>query len=401
MNSLKLHQEQLLDLLSSSLFLKESKETELSLENLNEAKQHAVLSLIDVEMETFPQVYGLRSQLLLNNLRVEYEHAEVHKILTEAGIPYVILKGMASAAFYPEPSLRTMGDVDLLVEKELLCKVDEVLSANGFQAVENNEHEYHTAYHRKNYGSTSIWEVHWKAPGIPVGSEGEKIQTYLSEIIESAEIKEIPEGAYMLPNEFHHGLVMLLHVAGHLINTGIGLRHLCDWAVFVATFSDEEFCSMFEEKLKEVGLWRFAQLLAQLSIKYLGCPQKEWCGKNDEEYLEKMMQDIMDGGNFGEKDANRINQAKLMTNTGKGVDDTSLLKQFFLTMSDKAKRGMPIVTKVPILLPVGWIYVGGRHLLRVMQGRRPSIDVGDMISGATKRKEIYREFRLFESENDI
>lgn len=46
---------------------------------------------------------------------------------------------------------------------------------------------------------------------------------------------------------------MLLHVAGHLINTGIGLRHLCDWAVFVAKFSDEGFCEMFEDKLKAVG----------------------------------------------------------------------------------------------------------------------------------------------------
>ncbi len=398
MNNLTPYQIQLLDLVSSVLFIKENKKIELNLENLREAKQHAVLSLVDVKKEEFPEVYNLRSHLLINNLRVEYEHAEADKILTEAGIPYVILKGMASAAFYPEPSLRTMGDVDLLVEKEMLNKVDEVLFRNGFEVVENNEHEYHVAYHRKKYGSTSIWEVHWKAPGIPVSSEGEKIQAYLSDIIECAEIKKIPEGAYMLPSAFHHGLVMLLHVAGHLINTGIGLRHLCDWAVFVATFSDEEFCSMFEERLKAVGLWKFAQLLAQLSIKYLGCPQKEWCGVSDEEYLDKMMQDIMDGGNFGVKDKNRINQAKLMTNTGKGVDDTSLLKQFFLTMNDKAKRGMPIVAKVPILLPIGWIYVGGRHLLRMMQGRRPSIDVGNMISGATKRKEIYREFRLFEEE---
>ena len=191
---------------------------------------------------------------------------------------------------------------------------------------------------------------------------------------------------------------MLLHVAGHLISTGIGLRHLCDWAVFVAKFSDEEFCEMFEDKLKAVGLWRFAQLLTQLSVKYLHCPAKEWCGVGDDDYLEMMMVDIMNGGNFGVKDKNRINQAKLMTNTGKGVDATSLLKQLFLTMNEKARRGMPITAKVPFLLPVGWMYVGGRHLVRIMQRRRPTIDVKDMIAGAAERKEIYKEFRLFEAE---
>ena len=218
------------------------------------------------------------------------------------------------------------------------------------------------------------------------------------DIITRAERGTASEGEYMVPTAFHHGLVMLLHVAGHLINTGIGLRHLCDWAVFVAKFSDEEFCEMFEDKLKAVGLWRFAQLLTQLSVKYLHCPAKEWCGAGDDDYLEMMMVDIMNGGNFGVKDKNRINQAKLMTNTGKGVDDTSLLKQLFLTMNEKARRGMPITAKVPFLLPVGWMYVGGRHLVRIMQRRRPTIDVKEMIAGAAERKEIYKEFRLFEAE---
>ena len=107
----------------------------------------------------------------------------------------------------------------------------------------------------------------------------------------------------------------------------------------------------------------------------------------------------MNGGNFGTKDRNRINQAKLMTDTGKGkVDDTSLWKQFFHTMNDKARRGMPITKRLPILLPIGWIYVGGRHFVRIKQGKRPTVDVKNMISGATQRKEIYKEFRLFEEE---
>lgn len=53
---------------------------------------------------------------------------------------------------------------------------------------------------------------------------------------------------------------------------------------------------------------------------------------------------------------------------------------------------------VPFLLPVGWLYVGGRHLVRIMQRRRPTIDVKDMIAGAVERKEMYKEFRLFEAE---
>lgn len=398
MKKLKTHQMQLLDLVSFALFSQGNCDTSVTPEVLREANQQAVLTLMKVEKETSPDFYLLHAQTLVNNVRIDYEHAEAHRMMMKADIPYVILKGSVSASYYPEPLFRTMGDVDLLVVKSHLLKVDAVLRENGFCPVEKNDVEYHLAYHRRTYGATSTWEVHWKPTGVPTGETGRKIERYLKDIIACAECNNVSEGEYMVPSAFHHGLVMLLHVAEHLINTGIGLRHLCDWAVFVAKFSDEEFCEMFEDKLKEVGLWRFAQLLTQLSVKYLHCPAKEWCGSGDDDYLEMMMVDIMNGGNFGVKDKNRINQAKLMTNTGKGVDDTSLLKQLFLTMNQKARLGMPITAKVPILLPIGWLYVGGRHLVRIKQKKRPTIDVKDMIAGATERKKIYREFKLFEVE---
>ena len=399
MTNLKPYQMQLLDSVSFALFGGEKIKLPITTEVLREANEQAVLTLLNVTKENSPDFFLIYAQTLVNNVRNDYEHSEIHRLMMRAGIPYVILKGSASASYYPEPMLRTMGDVDILIASSNLPKADAILRENGFEPVEKNEHGIHLEYHRKLYGVTSIWEMHWSAPGIPKGKIGEQIQGYLSDIITSAERHNVAEGEYMLPSPFHHGLVMLLHVAGHLINTGVGLRHLCDWAVFVAKFSDDEFCVLFEEKLRAIGMWRFAQLLTQLSIKYLRCPMNEWCGHADDVYLETLMSDIMNGGNFGVKDSNRINQAKLITDSGKGkVDDTGLLKQLFLTMNEKARCGMPITAKLPLLIPIGWLYVGGRHLLRIVQGRRPGIDVKDMISGATERREIYKEFRLFEIE---
>ena len=242
--------------------------------------------------------------------------------------------------------------------------------------------------------------MHWKPNGIPKDEYGELTKQYLTNIVETAIPCTIQGSECLVPSPFHHGLIMLLHTASHLINTGIGLRHLCDWAVFVDEFSDEEFKEMFEEKLKTIGMWRFAQILTQLSIVYLGMPSKEWCGSSEQKYLETLMCDIFKSGNFGIKDSNRINQAKLITNAHKAsVDETSLLKQFIRTMNEKAKIAMPIIKRVSILLPLGWIYVGVRHLIRIQKGIRPKIDVNDMVKGATERREIYKEFRLFEHED--
>ena len=397
MNNLKSYQMQLLDLVSFALFGDEKYKTTITSEILMEANAHAVLTLLSVEREKFPEAYIAHAQTLVNNVRVDYEHSEAHRLMSQAKIPYVILKGSASASYYPEVLFRTMGDVDILIEKSNLPKVDAILCENGFSQIKDNVHECHLAYYKTVYGTTSTWEVHWKPVGIPQSEVGLIIEDYLKDIITTAELYSASEGQIYIPSDFYHGLTMLLHVAEHLTTTGIGLRHLCDWAVFVAKFSDAEFCEVFETKLKSVGLWRFAQLLTQVSVKYLHCPAKHWCGAGDDEYLSRLIADIMNSGNFGRKDANRINQLKLMPNMKSGKEeDVSLLKQFFLTMNEKARRGMPITAKIPLLLPVGWIYVGGRHLIRIKQKKRPAIDVKNMISGAAERKEIYKEFRLFE-----
>lgn len=381
------------------------KKKDLSAE-LKEASVQAVFSLVYSVLKkhgiTLPDFEKNFLKTVANNIRVGHDHAELHELLSSNNIPYVAMKGSASAMYYQEPLLRTMGDVDFLVSQSDLERAGTLLKQAGFRPVEKNEHECHIAYHRRMNGIRSIWEMHWSPSGIPEGEVGELTREYLSDIVETAVMCTTSGSECLIPSPFHHGLIMLLHTAGHLINTGIGLRHLCDWAVFVDKFSDEEFKELFEEKLKSIGMWRFAQILTQLSIAYLGMSPKQWCDLDVEpEYLEMLMSDIFKGGNFGVKDSNRINQAKLITNSHKAsVDDTGLLKQLIHTMNEKAKIAMPIIKKVPVLLPVGWIYAGGRHLLRIRRGSRPKIDVSDMVRGATERRELYKEFRLFQPEGD-
>ena len=358
---------------------------------------HSVLKKHGISSVSYESAYF---QKVASNMRVMHEHQELHHLLSANHIPYVVMKGSTSAMYYPEPFLRAMGDVDFLVRESDLAQAGQILEQAGFVPTEDNEHECHIAYHRNKNGVRSIWEMHWAPGGIPDGVAGELTRQYLADIMETAVPCTIKGSECMVPSPFHHGLIMLLHTASHLINTGVGLRHLCDWAVFADKFSDEEICELFEEKLQAIGMWRFAQILTQLSIRYLGMPSKGWCGHSDEEYLESLMCDIFKGGNFGIKDSNRINQAKLITNSHKAsVDETHLLIQLFRTMNEKARIAMPIVKKVPVLLPIGWIYAGGRHLVRIQNGTRPKIDVNDMVKGATERREIYKEFRLFERED--
>ena len=397
------NQRLILKLLAKALFNKQIKLPENIEWNgiCKESISQSVLPLIyAVLVEVMPLEEKAKWQrliyrMLANNVQVLFEHKQVHEIFTREKIPYVIIKGACSAKYYSEPKLRMMGDVDFVVKEKDLTRAGDVLKKEGFIWTEDKEHPAHHVY----FKDRSTWEMHWTMSGIPTGENGKNARKFFDEIIETS---VYDSNGYNIPDEFHHGLVMLIHTARHLVNTGIGVRHLCDWAVFAEKFDDNEFKDIFEEKLKVCGLWRFAQLLTQISIKYLGMSEKAWAMEDvDEEYLISLMSDIFSGGNFGRKDLERINQAKLFTNQRSGtVSEEGFIRQGVTAMNERALRAMPIVKRIPVLVPFSWLYVGIRHLRRIRRGLRPSIHIDKMLEGASERRSIYKEFHLFEESEE-
>ena len=191
---------------------------------------------------------------------------------------------------------------------------------------------------------------------------------------------------------------MLLHVISHMTKEGIGLRHLCDWAVFVQKISDAEFKELFEEKLKYFGLWRFAQILTLVSEKYLGIDRNAWAQNPeiDGEQLENLMSDILNGGNFGKKDLNRYREIKYISNQdSKTVDSKNIYSQLMTTLNQKVCSDYPTINKHKILLPIGWIAESGKYLGLLLTGKRKSKNTSAMLNEAVKRKEIYSQMELF------
>ena len=374
-------------------------------ELVEEAREQAVLPLVmraagsRIPAEILPGLQAQFDSLVFHNMSLEWEHVALHQFLEQGGIPYVIMKGSASAAYYPDPMLRMMGDVDVLVGEEHLARVTEILQKEGFKIEDVSAID--TSFYRRDPGQEPVEiEVHRRPNGIPATPAGELIGAYLADSVSTAVLRETENGSYMVPDRFHHGLMLLLHTANHMINTGIGLRHLCDWAVFVDQFTPDAFCELFREKLESVGLWKFTGILTALCGEMLGGREQPWarevCGKK---LLKSLCEDIFAGGNFGQKDSQRINQAKLYTNKGKAtVNDTGIVKQLALTLNEKARIAMPLTRKSPLLLPAGWIYVSARHLWRMGKGRRPSIRLSKTIDGAKQRRDIYRQLHLFETE---
>ena len=326
------------------------------------------------------------------NMDILLQHQYLHELMTKAGIPYVVLKGAASAYYYPLPHQRMMGDVDFLVAGDDVERAAELLKAEGFTPSDDH-HGFHIAFHKERMN----FELHFDPPGVPSGEVGGIIREYCADIISAAKTVKSGMTTFQNPEPFHHGLVMLLHMKNHLLAEGIGLRHLCDWAVFVDRFSDSEFRALYEEKLKRVGLWHFAEVISLSAHLAIGLPYREFMG-DDRDLAWGLLLDIITGGNFGRKDQSRAGEAMFISNYGEDGVPRSRIVRLVSAANRIVYQHWPVTQRVKLLLPFGWLYWGGLRLVREIAGTREPMQFAKAYRDAQPRTELYRRLQLFETE---
>ena len=360
-----------------------------------EAHQQTVFltALRNADADVFPPELldeirqGVRLRIT-KNVRLANAHASLSAMLEQAGIGHVLIKGHVSALWYPEPELRQLGDVDFYVDQKDVSRTKALLAREGFTA-EKTSHRFHYVFSKDGLR----YELHFSVPGIPEGAAGERCREYFRDMIARSAVRHTPFGDMRLPSAFHHGLILLLHAAHHLTNSGIGLRHLCDWAVFADTVPPAEFREMYEKCLHTLGLWRFACCLTDICVRYLHMEPKAWAADPDRALGDDLLADFFASGNFGQKDVVRTRQAYLITS---GQAHHSKLRQFFSVLLDMIYQKWPLSKKIKLLVPFGWAFYALRYLFRRLAGKRPKLYVRAAVRGADARIALYDKLRLFD-----
>ena len=389
---LREHEKILLDMLANNLF-GAGRKVDLNEDNLDAVWSEAYVQAVTLiafqhvndkllKEKRFLYISSLLTQYLTDNTRVDYEHVRICRTMKKAGIPCTILKGFASALYYPDPLSRSRGDVDFLVSTDDFEKADRILTADGYKPSDKS-HDVHNVY----FSDTCRCEMHYQPSGIPQGKAGEQIKTLLSDLLEKSESVCTELGEITVPSAYHHGLVILLHICHHLTGDGLGLRHLCDWAVFLNTLGEARFLETFERTLKGIGLWTF------ICCKYLGLPEFNFAENADEKLADTVLLDILTGGNFGQKSADRSHESLLLSS--KNADNVPMLKQLFISANRIVYNNWDVAKRFKFLLPFGWIFFGGRYILRSLLGKRPKIRPQKIAREAAERQKVYEMLRLF------
>ena len=284
-------------------------------------------------------------------IRVMHGQKQLLELLDQHNIPCVILKGAAAAMYYPHPTLRSMGDVDFLVNREDLERAAEVLETNGY----NLTHAKNDKHHHYGYAKGGIsFELHWRL-GI-VNENDKALVHFFEEGIENREWRDIDGFRFPVLPPVLNGMVLLFHINQHL-RGGLGLRQIIDWMLYVSKVSPAQW-SELREQLHMVGLEKLALTVTAMCEKYLGLSQPFPLYESadiDETVVDSLMEMILVKGNFGVK-------AGVEGKTEGFFTSSKSLRGVYSRLQSGGLSNWKAVIKHPYLRPFAWIYQAFRIL---------------------------------------
>ena len=327
------------------------------------------------------------------NLQVEFSQAELVSVLEQKGYPYVILKGEASASYYPVPELRQLGDVDFMVAEGYVQPVMEAMKALGYECQWQD-------HHWMMEKGRSRLEMHLEPSGIPEKTGRSEIMEYFRTIY--ARSREVTDGSgvFRIAGDAHHGLILILHMLHHTVEEGLGLRHIMDWACYVRATAGETFWhDSLLPLLRQIGLFRFTAVMTKICAMYFGIVCPAWAEDAEEELCRQMMEDILAGGNFGQKDSARARAGNMIPNWEENDKKTGKIPLLYRTLRKSVLRKHPRWAKKPVRLFMAMTCKAIRYVALYLVGKRPSLLKA--AARANARRSVYEQLRLFETENTL
>ena len=299
---------------------------------------------------------------LSNDLRAAYEKqfglavyrtaanertlSELCRTLEELGVDFIPLKGSVLRAYYPAPWMRTSCDIDILIKKEDIPRTVEYLENKlGYRKTSRTAHDVSL------YSPSDVHlELHYA-----LVEEGRALGApkLLEQIFDYSTVKEGCRHHRLLTDAMFY-LYHVAHASKHLEAAGSGIRQVVDQYLLDNLSSKD--AKGREELLDLTGLRTVGDTLSKIGIVIFLHEEHSKLSKNLEDYL-------MSSGVYG-----NVRQAITNTYNERGANHRKLryvLHRLFLPYETMC-RIYPVLRKVPVLLPLFYVY---RPIERLLHGR--------------------------------
>lgn len=282
------------------------------------AKKQALLSVLFHGIQRLPKELAPEQKLLMQwmvmaeiirkqNIRLFQDSVKVCKNFENKGFANCILKGQGNALLYPDPYMRTPGDIDIYLaggRKRVMQYINKVCPNQVMR------------YHHVDFPvmKTAI-EVHFTPSYMFFPVHNRRMQKWFGKVmdLQCSNIVTLPDGygEITVPTMSFNVIYILSHLYRHVFTEGIGLRQLLDYYFVVMmwhtdltnlTDSDSADLAALQRELKRLGLWKFAGAVMYVLHEVFGLEEDMMIVPMNEKEGMFLLDEIMRGGNFGQYD---------------------------------------------------------------------------------------------------
>ena len=264
----------------------------VAFESVQRMGQHATIPR-QLKMNWFYKVNQIKTRNMLLNQR----SAELVAMFRQDGFDCCVLKGQGNAMMYPDSYARSSGDIDLQVKggRDLVV-----------QYVKKRFPHTKTAYQHVDYPvfkKVSV-EVHYLPVYLNNPLYNRRLKKWFDDHgddIYGHEV-ELPDdaGRITVPSLRFNIVFQLAHMMHHLLDEGIGLRHMIDYYFLLRKVYEERIpLDDMPHELNRLGLGKFAGAVMFMMHDVLGLEENCLIVPVDKGRGKTLLKEILNGGNFG------------------------------------------------------------------------------------------------------
>ena len=276
------------------------------------------------------------------------------------GLTPLVVKGIVCRDLYPNPDLRTSNDEDLYIPRDQFEKMDKFLQAEGFVREELIEDKVYQEVPYQNPMNGLYFELHMDLFSQESGAYGHFNQLF-EDAFDTCMEAEIQGSKVLTLNPKEHFLYLVCHSLKHFLHSGFGIRQACDLLYFAKKYHDQFDWNEIRDIMKVYHMDAFAMNVLDIGVCYLGFTWDE-IGLSKPSDVEvdctPLLDDMLDGGIFGQNDMNRVHSANITLNAAEheSANAASGILASLFPEKEYIKTTYPYARKYPFLLPAAYLH---------------------------------------------
>lgn len=222
---------------------------------------------------------------------------EITKLFAGAGFLSCILKGQGNGLMYPEPLLRTPGDIDVWIDGDR----DEIKKFVMDKYPMAKDGPLHIAF--QPIDGVEV-EAHYYAIRTSNPKYRNRMRTWIKDHKKEQFSNKVMLGdaEICVPTTRFNVVYQMSHIMVHFFEEGIGLRHFIDYFFVLKKLHDAKYSESYESLFKHLGLLKFARGVMWVEQEELGMSDEYLICEPDEKIGRVILKEIEEGGNFGHHD---------------------------------------------------------------------------------------------------